>query len=234
MVSKTEILGKINSLKSGGKFINRTRKLITSDEWNKPLTSQEFIDIYNNGPGKNIKTSQLTAGMQPFLKNDIVKSIKIKKENKEIKIWFPAWINKKEIIYIENNSIEILKTLHVEIKKVSENLFNDGHYAPAIEEAFKKVINLVKKKSGRNDLDGYSLMSTVFSPQHPILKFNRLIDKSDRDEQQGWMHLYQGAVLGIRNVKAHKNIIQKNKQKTFEHLAFASLLCRKLDEAIKV
>jgi uncharacterized protein (TIGR02391 family) len=58
-------------------------------------------------------------------------------------------------------------------------------------------------RSGRHNLDGVALMSTVFSPNDPILAFNSLANQTDKDEQQGLMHLFMGAVLGIRNPRAH-------------------------------
>ncbi|PIN88137.1 TIGR02391 family protein [Candidatus Woesearchaeota archaeon CG10_big_fil_rev_8_21_14_0_10_32_24] len=134
----------------------------------------------------------------------------------------------------KNNSILLERNIHPEIIKVSEKLFNDGHYAPAIEEAFKKVVLLVKEKSGKLNLDGCGLMTTTFSKDNPILKFNNGETQIDKDEQMGWMLIYQGAVLSIRNVKAHGNIVQKDPVKTLEYLSFASLLCRRLDDAIKV
>ena len=106
-------------------------------------------------------------------------------------------------------------------------MFTDKHYPQAIFEAFKKVNNLVKEKSGRRDLDGKNLMLTTFSVNNPILKMNGLISQSDKDEQEGFMHLYAGAIMGIRNPKGHENIIQKNKDRTIKYLMFASLLCER-------
>lgn len=141
---------------------------------------------------------------------------------------------KVEIASKELNKYSISKlkerNIHTEIIEVSEKLFDDQHYAQAIEEAFKKVVLLVKKKTGRQDLDGFTLMSTAFSKNSPILKFNQLSNPIELDEQQGWMHIYQGAVLGIRNVKAHGNIVQKDPIKALEYISLASLLCRRLDD----
>lgn len=120
--------------------------------------------------------------------------------------------------------------IHLEIIAVSEKLFNDGHYAQAIEEAFKKIVLLVKEKANRLGLDGSGLMTTAFSKDNPILKFNEGKNQIEKDEQMGWMFIYQGAVLGIRNVKAHGNIVQKDPIKTLEYLSFASLLCRRLED----
>ena len=46
-------------------------------------------------------------------------------------------------------------------------------------------------------------MRTVFSSKDPILAFNDLADQTDRDEQEGTMHLFEGAVLAIRNPGGH-------------------------------
>ncbi len=126
-----------------------------------------------------------------------------------------------------------LLQIHPEIEKVSKKLFLDKHFSQAIFEAFKKVNNLVKQKSGRKDLDGKSLMQHVFSVNNPTLKFNGLSSQSDKDEQEGFMNIYAGSILGIRNPKGHENIIQKDIYLTLEYLTLASLLCKKLEEAKK-
>lgn len=123
--------------------------------------------------------------------------------------------------------------MYPEVINVSEKLFINGHYVEAIFNAFKKVEILVKNKSGIKNLTGHPLMQKVFSVKTPILKFNDLISQTDRGEQQGMMELFAGAMLGIRNPKAHDEAIQKDPVKTLEYLAFASLLCRRLDESKK-
>lgn len=149
-----------------------------------------------------------------------------------------GWIQKKrfseedDLNSSEPDFFKILK-IHPEIEGVSRKLFTDKHYAQAIFEAFKKVNNLVKEKSGRRDLDGKNLMLTTFSVNAPILKMNVLISQSDKDEQEGFMHLYAGAIMGIRNPKGHDNIIQKNKDRTLKYLMFASILCERLEECSK-
>lgn len=123
--------------------------------------------------------------------------------------------------------------LHQEIEKVSKRLFDDGHYAQSIFEAFKHVNNLVKHKSGAAELDGKSLMLTAFSVKQPLLKLNKLQTMSEKDEQEGFMHLFAGAIQGIRNPKGHETIVQNDKERAIHYLIFASLLCHKLDEASK-
>lgn len=123
--------------------------------------------------------------------------------------------------------------IHHRIQQVSEKRFYSGNYADAILAAFKVVNNLVKEKSGKTDLDGKKLMFTVFNKDNPILSLNDNSTTSEKDEQEGFMYLFGGAMQGIRNPKAHEEIIQNNPQITLEYLAFASLLCRMIDKAKK-
>lgn len=125
------------------------------------------------------------------------------------------------------------QTLHPIIQEVSKKLFTDGHYSQAIFEAYKVVVNEVKKVSGVHRLDGKPLMEHVFSVNNPVIKFNSLQSQSEKDEQVGLMLLFSGAALGIRNPKAHDNIVQKDKIRSLEYLFFASLLLKRLDERIQ-
>lgn len=149
-----------------------------------------------------------------------------------------GWIQKYEYNESEetqNNEVDYFRLLqiHPEIVKSSKKLFNDGYNAEAIFAAFKRVNNLVKEKSGIRNTDGTSLMQYVFSPKNPILRLNDLVTVSDRDEQTGFMEIFAGSMQGIRNPKGHDDIVQNDKHYTLEHIALASLLCKKLDKTRK-
>lgn len=120
--------------------------------------------------------------------------------------------------------------IHPEIERASGDLFRNGHYANAVEDACKALNGLVKMRSGEEDLSGTSLMQTVFSPKNPILKFSELNTQSERDEQQGMMFLYSGAILAFRNPRAHE-IIKDDPEMALEYIAFLSLLAKSLDKA---
>lgn len=75
------------------------------------------------------------------------------------------------------------------------------------------------------DLVGSPLMQQVFSIRSP-----KLIISDDQDEQQDFMWLFSGAVMAIKNPKAHKIIEITDPQRTVEWLAFASVLHRVLDD----
>ena len=128
----------------------------------------------------------------------------------------------------------VMLDIHPKIKKVSKGLFDDEHYAQAIFEAYKVVNNFVKEKSGCSNLDGKALMFKAFDEQNPILVLNGNSTTSEKDEQEGFKHLFAGAMQGIRNPKAHDYISQKDPYVTLQYLALASLLCRAIDNSRKV
>ncbi len=120
---------------------------------------------------------------------------------------------------------------HPEIERVSGQLFRDGHYKQAALEAYIRVIDEVKKRSGLND-DGDSLMNRAFGceRQVPIIQFNSLQTEAERDEQKGIMFLFKG-IVGLRNSKAHSNTLFNDPRRAHEYLALASLLMRLLEIA---
>jgi uncharacterized protein (TIGR02391 family) len=123
-------------------------------------------------------------------------------------------------------------TLHPEVLRVSEKLYRDSHFPQAVLEAYKAIVNAVKKISGVKGIDGKSLMERVFSLGNPVIKLNNLQTDSEKDEQVGLMLLFSGAALGIRNPKAHENIVQEDPLRALEYLALASLLLKRLDERV--
>jgi uncharacterized protein (TIGR02391 family) len=122
---------------------------------------------------------------------------------------------------------------HPRIAAVASDLFRDGHYTNSVFEASKALVNYVKERSGQHDLDGATLMRTVFSKKDPILAFNDLKDQSDLDEQEGMMHLYEGAVLAIRNPRGH-TFLDDSPERALEYIGLLSLLANRLQEAKRV
>jgi len=119
-----------------------------------------------------------------------------------------------------------LSSLHPLVQKTASDLYLNGHYRQAILDTYIALVETVKTKSGKDKLDNTPLMQTVFSANEPILKVS-----NDHDEQLGFMWLFTGAVMGIRNPKAHRLIEQNDPQRALEWLSFASVLLRVLDDA---
>lgn len=120
--------------------------------------------------------------------------------------------------------------LHPRIGSVCADLYRDGHYRNAVSDAAVALVNYVKEKSRRHDLDGQGLMTTVFSKSKPILAFNALRDQTEEDEQQGMMYLFMGAVLAFRNPRTHA-LFDDSPEMALEYIAFISMLAKRVDQA---
>ena len=124
--------------------------------------------------------------------------------------------------------------LHPLIVAECRKNYADGSYSDAIFTAFKCVEIKVREASGLEG-EGKGLMSQAFNfrNDNPKVQLNPLTSKSDRNEQDGFMHIYMGAMVGVRNPKGHDLIRQDNPFKTLEYLGLASLLLRRIDERIE-
>jgi uncharacterized protein (TIGR02391 family) len=136
---------------------------------------------------------------------------------------------KKDAVDEPDRLFDIMK-FHPLIIEVSRSLFETGHYASAILEAFKAVNNFIKEKTSMTSIDGRDLMAKAFKKEAPMIKLNALRTQSDIDEQEGFMFLFMGAIVGIRNPKAHDNVIQTDPYRTLEYLSLASLLLKRAEE----
>lgn len=144
------------------------------------------------------------------------------------------WLGEKRHDILENPSKSIQVTfedlqLHPRIKEVAAPLYRDGHYAEAIFSASKALVNMVKERANRHDIDGASLMREVFTRNDPILAFNDLSDDTDKVEQQGMMNLYEGAVLAVRDPRAH-SFLSDSPERALEYIGLLSLLANRLEE----
>jgi uncharacterized protein (TIGR02391 family) len=122
--------------------------------------------------------------------------------------------------------------LHPRIADVSNDLFLDGYHWEAVFAASKALVNYVKERSGRHDLDGALLMRTVFSRNAPVLAFNDLSDQTQTDEQEGMMHLFEGVVLAIRNPGGH-SFPEGSEQRAIEYISLLSLLAYRVQESVR-
>ncbi|MCP5126678.1 MAG: TIGR02391 family protein [Gammaproteobacteria bacterium] len=123
------------------------------------------------------------------------------------------------------------KVLHPIIDQATRDLIINGHHWEAVFAASKALVLYIKERSGRRDLDGVPLMRTVFSKNNPILKFNSLTTQIDLDEQEGMMHLYEGAVMALRNPGSH-GFPTGSDLRASQYIYLLSLLMFRADEAI--
>jgi uncharacterized protein (TIGR02391 family) len=120
---------------------------------------------------------------------------------------------------------------HSEVERVSGQLYRDGHFKQAALEAYIRVIEEVRARSGLN-LGGDPLMNQAFGCDNrsPVIQFNSLQTDAERDEQKGFLFLFKG-IVGLRNSKAHSNRLFNDPYRAHEYLALASLLMRLLEIA---
>ncbi|MCD6408142.1 TIGR02391 family protein [bacterium] len=134
---------------------------------------------------------------------------------------------------VKLSEVDFWGIIHKDIIRVTKNKFEDGYYADAVESAFKeinkRVKEIVKNKTGK-ELDGVSLMYYAFSEKDPIIVLDDLSSKTGRNIQKGYMQIFAGAMIGIRNPKAHENITI-SRERAIHFIFLASLLMYKIDEA---
>jgi uncharacterized protein (TIGR02391 family) len=122
------------------------------------------------------------------------------------------------------------RLLHPEIISVAKTRFESGHFADAVEAGFKEVNDRIKKlckTATGKEYDGADLMWKAFSPKQPILLLGDLSTDTGKDMQQGYMEIFAGAIIGIRN----PTNIAIDPERAIHFLFLASLLMFKVDEA---
>jgi uncharacterized protein (TIGR02391 family) len=122
-----------------------------------------------------------------------------------------------------------LGSLHPFIERGCSQLYQDGHYAQAVEEAAKAVFQYIRDKTGLVG-DGAALVQAAFSLKNPILAFSDLKDQTKQNEQVGFMEMLCAFAKGVRHPLAHTHRRQEEAQKAFEYLVMASLFCRRIDD----
>lgn len=182
----------------------------------KILPNLKLQDIVSTTPyGQRLVTPQ--NGINPFIFGQAIATI--------------SYLNE----FSKNDKISsIWDTIHPQIISVAKNRFDDGYYADAVESAFKEINAKVKKIYKERtfiEKDGNKLMTAAFSVQNPIIKLGDVSTETGRNIQQGYMEMFSGAMIGIRNPKAHNNqtITQAD---AVRKLHLASMLMYKLDNEI--
>lgn len=165
MVTKNGILQKCKNFTKSGSFPYRVCKLLKDGEFSDVLSSQELTHLLNEGAGKKIKVSNLTALMEPVLKEDIVKVKIVVKDRNKKKFWFPGWMDKNQVefnltgkaskpeqIFSENLVKKLGKDFETEIKDVSLIYGRSGTCtAFLLRKVLEKIVFLAFAKNGISD-----------------------------------------------------------------------------------
>lgn len=129
--------------------------------------------------------------------------------------------------------------LHPKVRLASQSLFLSGENVSAVFEAAKALVDEIKQRAGNptdakgRQLDGRSLVQTVFSGKTPIMGFTALGSQSEIDEHEGLKMITEGIVAAIRNPKGHdpKSRIPLTAHEALDQLVVISYVFRHLDSA---
>jgi uncharacterized protein (TIGR02391 family) len=119
--------------------------------------------------------------------------------------------------------------LHPKIADRCQSPFMARKYDSAVLEAFKAVEEAVREKAAAPATEfGVALVSYAMNPKNPRLLFSAI-----PAEQEGYHSLFRGAIGALKNPLSHRSIGHSDPVRVFEHLAFASLLMRLIDDLPK-
>ena len=125
-------------------------------------------------------------------------------------------------------AISIMR-LHPKISDRCQSPFIAGKYDSAVLEAFKAVEEAVREKAAVPATEfGVALVSYAMNPKNPRLCFSTI-----PAEQEGYHALFRGAIGAFKNPLSHRSIGHNDPVSVLEHLGFASLLMRLIDDLPK-
>jgi len=125
---------------------------------------------------------------------------------------------------------DLLANLHPKIQEAARPSFSVGRCAEAVFEAFKTIELRVRELSS-SDRSGVALMGDAFDKDSPELALNDRATRPQIDEQKGFAFIFKGAMLGVRDPKAHAPFEELEERRALDYLGLASLLMRRLDDA---
>ncbi|HLH10149.1 MAG TPA: TIGR02391 family protein [Terriglobales bacterium] len=123
-----------------------------------------------------------------------------------------------------------VRNIHPDLPPKVKELFDDGYYVQATFLACTYLDNVVQKHSAIKE-SGYKLMMQAFDDSNPKVKLTPLVTISEIDEQKGFRFIFAGGVQAIRNPRGHDAKIVDDIDTCLDHLAFVSLLLRRLEQA---
>jgi len=139
----------------------------------------------------------------------------------------------KDMTNISNEATDITFLLHPTVMEHALPQLEGGHIRDAVLNSIIAVFDLIRKRTGLKD-DGDKLIGKAFSLEDPYLIFSELNTESGQNDQKGFMQILKGAFQGIRNPKAHTLTHDLTFEKAVQYLIFASLMARRIDEALLV
>lgn len=119
--------------------------------------------------------------------------------------------------------------LHHTIVEHAVPLYRDGHLRDAVLTGVVAVFDMIRTRTGL-DHDGKDLVGQAFGMDAGRLIFTELASTSGRNDQKGFMMIFEGIYTGVRNVKAHSLAHDLTEVKALQYLVTLSLLARRVEE----
>lgn len=119
--------------------------------------------------------------------------------------------------------------LHQAIKDSSLSQYGNGHLRDAVLNGVIAVFDLIRIKTGLK-LDGKELVGQAFGMEKGKLIFTEVDSESGKSDQKGFLQIYEGFYIGVRNVKAHSLQHDLDERKAAQYLVALSLLARRVEE----
>lgn len=131
-------------------------------------------------------------------------------------------------------SMRFWTAIHARITNVSYELYKDGHYASAAENAVKEVETRLREKFAELK-PGTSVPSKVgdiigaLLSDNGVFKFCDTSTTSGKNYRRGIQSLFEGTMAAYRNPSAHANL-QYDRREAMEQIMLASQLMFVLDK----
>lgn len=136
-----------------------------------------------------------------------------------------------ELLHVSALATTASAVLHARIDAASRSLIEKQEYPAAVQAAGSALEDVVRQHSRRGDLSGAQLMRTAFAKSAPLLLLADNADPKWENEQDGFMQLFAGAMMAVRNRANHAKGA-KAPERAIEYVQLFSLLAKLADEAI--
>lgn len=123
--------------------------------------------------------------------------------------------------------------MHPKVVDASKKLFVSGHARQAVQDAFialeENIRRTYSESTGEHRI-GAELMVRAFGGESAIIQLFPTSDSSRAEKQEGYMHIFQGVMMAIRNPKS-LSLFEVEDIDAIDMLFIASRLFKKLDSA---
>lgn len=141
----------------------------------------------------------------------------------------------KKILKRHNDKM-LLSYLNIKITDEVKDKFLNSHYSDSAFTSIKIVedeLFKIQKNRTEKELTGRVLVNATIKKENKDFVPSDVQFKSDteRNIQEGFKLLFEGSIVGVRNLLAHEDI-EINKESAIHYLFLSSLLLRKLQKKI--